>query len=258
MKKRPLLRGFTLIEAMIFIAIIAIIFAGTFQSLLAYRWIAKESMHSEALRQMLTWKKLMAEAPSDSLSPCVISISANGKAKLPQRDIVEGSVTLYDITSGAIVANSSFVSVDSDSGEITVTDRKLFGKKAAAKFTFQLPTTGETAVIPATEPCSISLFNNPIKRIEKVEMVEGVKFSEIPPYKYKAETGGNTVIFDKSLAGKTVRVTYYGGLVKTTCTGEYLDSNLNTTGKPTGMKIIRIMESYNTGNDMETGLMRVK
>ncbi|MCE1247823.1 MAG: prepilin-type N-terminal cleavage/methylation domain-containing protein [Firmicutes bacterium] len=258
MEKRPILRGFTLIEVMIFIAIIAIIFAGTFQSLIAYRWIAKENMHSEALRQMLTWKKLAADLPMESLSPCIVTISADGKAKLPQKNIVENSITLYDPASGAVLADSSSVRVDSGSGEIKVTNGKLSGKKAVAKFSFLLPTTGETAVLPASEPCRMSLINAPASKIEKVELVEGSKFEEIPPYKYKAEPDGRTIGFDKSLAGKTVRVIYYGGLVKTVCTGDFLDSDLNITGKPTGKKIVRIMESYNTGNDMETGLMRVK
>jgi hypothetical protein len=243
---------------MIFIAIIAIVIAGTFHSLIAYRWIAKESIHTEAQRQMFTWKQLLTDEPVDSLSPCIVAVSADGRAKLPRREIVENSVTLYDPATGALLSNATGIKADSGSGEITVTDRKLFGKKAAAVFSFQLPFTGEVTTVSSAEPCKVSLYNSPIQKVEKVELVDGTKLTELPPYKYKAEIGGNSITFDRSLAGKPVRITYYGGLIKNICTGEYLDAGLNVTTKPTGLKIVRIKESYNTGNDIETGLMRVK
>ncbi len=262
MKKLFKKTGFTLIELMIFIAVLAIIIVIGTGTHRYYQWLTKENNYSNAVRQMKLQKKILSSLPFDSLPPEILPVETDGRVKLSNMDIVPGSVTVFTQKDGegtytVTMDNKSF-KVDEKNGIVTIRDNHYTGKKVFVKYSFLLPDRGEAATVPLKEPYEIRLLNNPVNVIMNMELVEGDKFTLIPSKFYKIKEGAKEVIIDKRYAGKVVRVIYTGSTVRNICTGEFLYDDLTTANEPAGFKMIKILEDYKSLKNIETALLLVK
>jgi prepilin-type N-terminal cleavage/methylation domain-containing protein len=86
--------GFTLIELMIFIAVLAIIIVIGTGTHRYYQWLAKENNYSNAVRQMKLQKKILSSLPFDSLPPEIFLRIQMAELNL-QYGYSPGSVTLF-------------------------------------------------------------------------------------------------------------------------------------------------------------------
>jgi len=254
--------GFTLIELMIFIAVLAIIIVIGTGTHRYYQWLAKENNYSNAVRQMKLQKKILSSLPFDSLPPEILPVETDGRVKLSNMDIVPGSVTLFTRKDGEgpynIALDNKSFKVDEKNGIVTLKDSLYRSKKVFVKYSFFLPDRGEAATVPLKEPYEIRLLNNPVNVIMNMELVEGDKFTLISSTFYKIKEGSKEVIIDKKYAGKVVRVTYTGNMVKNICTGEFLYDELTPAREMTRFKMIKILEDYKSLKNIETALLLVK
>lgn len=264
MKKFFLKSGFTLIEMMICIAIIAIMFAGTIRTMTAYHWMTRETYYSSALRQMNVQEKIITDTPFDKVPPEVLKVPDDGRLQLSQKHIIKGSlkIHLFDGKSQGTAAHqlldASLFNVDTDNGMVTILDPSCKGKKVIAAYDFILPDYGEAFTVPVNEPHEIELFNSPVLSLENIEMVKDNRFTSVPLQKVKFFEETGKVGFDKEMAGKVIRVSYIGGIIRNTCSGEFLDEDLKPSSTPTSIKLLKIRESYGGKQDIETGVMKVR
>lgn len=264
MKKFIFKSGFALIEMMICIAIVAIMFAGTIRTMTAYHWMIKETYYSAALRQMHIQEKIIGDVPFDRMPPEVLRVPDDGRLQLSNKHIVNDSleIQLFDSPSqgfeGPRFIDKTLLSVDSDTGLVTILDPSFKGKQVIANYDFLLPDYGEAFTVPKNEPYEIELFNPPALSIENIEMVKDNRFTSISLQKVRFFEKTQKLGFDKELAGKIVRVSYLGGIIRNTCSGEFLDDDLKPSSTPTRIKLIKIRESYGGKQDIETGVMKVR
>ena len=255
--------GFTLIEIMICIAIVAILFTAGLRAMSGYHWLTREAYYSSAVRQVNIQKKLVDKMPFDSLSPQVLTIPDEGQIQLAHSNILEDSIKLsvYNNNTNGFTPmqlDSSLLNVDIEKGTILFLDPDMKGKKVVVKYDFLLPDYGEPVTVPKNAPYDIELFNSPAKSIVKIELVENNKCTEIPLHKVTIWENSGKIGFDKEYAGKVVRVTYIGGIIKNICSGEFLDDDLVPSIKPTQLKMVQIRESYNGKEDIKTGVLKVR
>ena len=264
MKKFLLKSGFTLIELMIGIAIVAIMFSATIRTMTAYHWMKMETYYSSAIRQMNIQEKIVEDMPFDKMPPEVLTVPDDGRLQLSHKHIVNNSVKIQLLDNksqgfaGPRFIGESLLSVDSGSGLVTIFDPSFKGKKVIAYYNFMLPDYGEAATVPKNAPYEIELFNSPVVSIDNIEIVQDNRFTSIPLQKVRFFEDARKLSFDKELAGKIVRVTYLGGIIKNTCSGEFLDDDLKPSSIPTGIKLLKIRESYGGKQDIETGVMKVR
>jgi len=254
--------GFTLIELMIFIAVLAIIIVIGTGTHRYYQWLTKENNYSNAVRQMKLQKKILSSLPFDSLPPEIIPVETDGRVKLSNMDIVPGSVALFTQKDGEgpynIALDNKSFNVDEKNGIVTIRDTCYKGKKVFVKYSFLLPDRGEAATVPLKEPYKIRLLNNPVNVITKMELLEGNNFTLISSKFYRIKEGAKEVIIDKKYAGKVVRVTYTGSMVRNICTGEFLYDDLTPANEPARFKMVKILEDYRSLKNIETALLVVK
>ncbi len=264
MKKFIFKSGFTLIEMMICIAIIAIMFTATIRVMTAYHWMIKETYYSSALRQMNIQEKIIGDTPFDKMPPEVLSVPDDGRLQLSNKHIINDSVKIQLLDNksqgfaGSHFIDASLFNVDNETGVVTILDPACKGKKVIAAYSFLLPDYGEAFTIPKNEPYEIELFNAPALSIENIEMVNDNRFTAVPLQKVRFFEKTRKLGFDKELAGKIIRVSYIGGIIRNTCSGEFLDDDLKPSSTPTGIKLMKIRESYGGKQDIETGVMKVR
>lgn len=253
-------RGFTLIEVMIVIAIVAIIIVVTSRSISSYRWMAGETNYGSALRQAEVQKKLLEKRAFTQFPPELVTIPRDGKIKLSNENLDSKSVKVAVMENGvySLQPASGIMSVDGEKGVVSIMDSSLAGKKALVYYEFLLPDYGEAATVPANEPYQVDVFNSPILKIQKVEEVRGSKFTVIPPDKYSFLRGAGKVKFNREYAGRPVRITYLGGMINNRCSGRFLGDDLEPANGPTALKLVKIKEDYGDKHDLEVGFLKVR
>jgi len=262
MKYGGYIKGFTLIEAMIVIAILAITIVIGTQTHISCNYLAKENNYSAAMRQLNQQEKVAENLPFDTLPPEILTVSGNGKIQISGKNVIPESVTLLTVkeTPGSYdnPLDSTSFSIDKETGIITVKDDSYRGKKVMVKYSFLSPDYGETATVPPEEPYRIDVFNYPINTLYKIELVEGYKFTEISDKDYDFKAGTGQITLDKKYANRVVRITYTGETIKNICSGEFLDDNLKPASRATEIKLIKLQEYYEEGKNVEAGILMVK
>ncbi|MCE1246146.1 MAG: prepilin-type N-terminal cleavage/methylation domain-containing protein [Firmicutes bacterium] len=255
MEKRK--TGFTLIETLVGMSIIAIIVVCAFSAGSDMIWVSHEAEYHNALRLLKQNSAVIGAAGTDSLPPETVKIPSSGKVQLSHSDIVQGSLTVIDSEKNEILPGD--YSTDHEHGVISFHPGTYTGKQVVIKYTFNIPDTGELCRVPSKAPFKVAAVNYPTKRIVKIEVLSGGTGTAVSENLYRLSKDGS-IIFDPSLAGKCVRITGCGGTVRSQCTGKFLTpETLAESAAPTDIKLIKIREVYGAGNNfLETINMRFR
>lgn len=208
-------------------------------------------------------KRIVGEIPFDRLPPEVLTVPGDGRLQLSHRHIVGDTVKVHILDKsqgipGGQFVDATLINTDSENGIITLLDPACKGRKVIVRYDFLLPDYGEAVTVPKNEPYQIELMNTPVKSIEGIETVQDNRFASIPLQSIKTFRDSEKIGFDREYAGKIVRVSYVGGIIRNICSGEFLDDDLKPSSTPTGMKLLKIRESYGGKHDIETGVMKVR
>ncbi|HPZ08514.1 MAG TPA: prepilin-type N-terminal cleavage/methylation domain-containing protein [Candidatus Eremiobacteraeota bacterium] len=247
-------KGFTLIEVMIFVALMAILmFIGTGLHS-SIQWLTRENNYSNCIRELHNQKKIISHIPYDKLPPEVLTVQGDNEIKLSNSNILPESIIIMTQEKGNIDPSDFKVSENI----ITIKDKNYRGKKVLVKYGFLLAGSGEASTVPDKEPYEIRLLNTPLKTLTKIELVEGDNFTTIPSSLYEVKKGSKKIRIDKKYAGKVVHITYTGGSMQYICTGDFLNDKLNTVSEITDMKLIKIQASYGSRQNIESGILRIE
>jgi prepilin-type N-terminal cleavage/methylation domain-containing protein len=230
--------GFSLIEVMICIALLAIILPVAFSVMNSFRWFAGEENYKYALFQAKNQAKLLRSMPFDSLPPEVKTIPSTGTFRLSQSRVLPETVKIY--CGGQPLLEKHW---RIEGNEVKLSG-SFAGKTVVIEYGFALPDSGEAVTVPRKPPCEVTLLNSPVREIEEIRSVSGTSFSALSPGSYSLDKSRGTVVFDKSLSGKVIECDYYGGRMGNYASGTFLTEKLQPSRRPTDIKTISITETY--------------
>lgn len=208
--------GFTLIEVMIAIALLAIFLAT--MSLVWNRslgWFNREHEYALALQLARSAVEDLRGRPYDSVPPIVLPSSRAGAHKVPdERLVVPGTRSVREVPSRG-------------------------GSVAVVSYDFEVPVRGgEAARVPREAPYRIHLQNEPVREILDVVRLDAGHAEAVHPTQ-----GAPAVEFDASMAGAVVRVDYLGK-VRIVASSRFVDGDMHETKGVGVAKVIRLGVLY--------------
>lgn len=245
---RGQVRGFTLIEMMISIAILAIVGAIAVSSLVQFRGVVRERQYERSLALAQRQLARLRQAPFETLPPEVVKVGPGGRIKLSQRDLVEGSVRLWRPDGATEVAPGK---VDLEQGVLELSP-DLAGQQVVVDYQFQLPDTGEAHYLD--QQGGITLENPPIRRLEGVLLARGDQLVPVTNYSLQ----GDRVVIKGAPDKGLVVADYLGGPDGNQAGGRFLDHKMQDSGKPSDLKMITLQEPYNGPFRVSLTLLKVR
>lgn len=233
-------RGFTLIEVMIAIAILAIVAVVPLTGRQSLQALSREADYGFALRNATRQVDDLRAAPFDSVPPQVVTVPADGRVRLARTDLVPGSV---------LVDGSPPQAVDGATGEIQV-DPSFQGRKVVVDYRCFLPDRGEAHTVPADG--RVTLVNAPVHRVLAVRLASGERLAPVP---FEPTPDGLRV--GAEAKGRVVVVDYLGGRVRNELSGRFLTVDLLPATGAGPVKELRVEESYG-GATRRMGLTLLK
>lgn len=236
-------RGFTLIELMICIAILAIVMVVPLTARNSLQSLTRESDYRLALRNATRQLDELRAEPFGAVPPAVLRVPADGRVRL--RDVVPDSLALSDVD-GTPLATPSL------QGETVEVDPALAGRQVILDYRAWLPDRQEAHTVPSRPPFVVPLVNGPALRLEAVRLATGDR--QAPLQARLTEAG---VEVPGSAAGRVVVVDYLGSRVRNQVSGRFLTLDLQPARGVGPVKELRIRESYG-GQAMAMGLTLLK
>ena len=219
-------RGFTLIEIMITIALIAILLATTSVAWLGLGQLRREGDFRFALQAARQQLGALEAAPFDSLPPQVLTVGPHGELKLSHRDLVPGTLRVTRLDSGGAVNATALGS--------------LAGQRVVADYEYFLPGRNEAEVVgPGGK---VALWNVPAVRVEAVRSVRGTQLTPVTGWQLSPDRLSLQV--PPALEGRAVEVDYLGQRVRNRARGRFLDEQLRELDRPSPIKLMEIREDY--------------
>lgn len=226
--------GFTLIEMMISIAILAIVFAISVSSLFQFGGLNREREYAKSLVQAQEQLSELRKASFDRLPPEFIRVGEGGLVKLSQKNLVDGSVRVLQGDGTTELVPDS---VSLQDGTLSLSSLKP-GTQVLVDYEFHLADRSEPHFV--AEDGTVSLENTPVLGVDSVFLAKGDSLTATSKYKLK----GNRVKLDGVSPGQLVLVDYRGKQSGNIVSGRYLDKELQTSQRPTDCKMLTIGESY--------------
>lgn len=237
--------GFTLIELMIAIAILAILAAVPRASANSVHQLSREDHYRHALSNANHQMEWLSRQSFESLPPRVVKVSSDGQVRISQPRLVEDSVRFYT-EQGPIEASAA------GSGRYRL-GPEWAGKKVVANYSFDVPDKGEAAVVDAQGRAR--LRNLPVEEVVAVHQAQGPKLQPVTKFKVGDRERG-VLELDPGLAGKVVVVDYLGESLKNRVSGEFVDQEFRPASRPTKTKVLRLAERYGGAWRFELELVR--
>jgi len=230
-------RGFTLIEIMISIALLAIVVPAAFHILNSFKWFSHEENYRYALFQAEAQIDSLKSQPFESLPPFVVTAEKDGKVRLPGRHIIQDSIRLY--LEGQQLPASSFTNKD---GVLSITGA-FQGKRLVAECRVLLPSLQEAVSVPDKAPFEVHLQNSPVKEITEIREVKGSSFRPLAGSVCTAKKD-DIVTVNGSLAGQVLDFTYYGERLSICMNGVFVTDELKETRRASSLKLITLEQVY--------------
>lgn len=230
-------QGFTLIEVMISIAILAIVIPAAFHILNSFKWFSHEDNYSYALFQAEAQIDSLKSQPFQSLPPFAVTAGSDGACRIPQKHVIPESIKIF--SGGRPVPCRTF---DAGAGTLSV-DSNLKGKSLVVHCRVMLPSIEEAVTVPDKAPFEVHLQNSPVTSISEVREISGSSFKTLPQSRCLS-VKDDTVTLDKSLAGRVVDFTYYGERLSICMTGTFVTDDLKETHSQSQLKLVTIEQVY--------------
>lgn len=213
-------RGFTLIELMITIAILAIVLFVPVTGRHSLQGLSRESDYAFALRNATRQVDDLRRAPFDSVPPVVRTVPADGFLRVPP-EVVPGSVTM---DGRATEPAGGFVKAQP-------------GRRVVLDYRCYLPDRGEAHTVPADG--RVTLLNTPVLGVVAVRLATGDRQAPLA-----ASPTADGIQVDPAHAGRVVVVDYFGSRVRNELSGRFLGRDLHPVQGPGPVKELRVEEAY--------------
>lgn len=236
--------GFTLIEIMISIAILAIMGSIAVSSVVQFRGAVRERGYQRSLRDGQAQLLALRQASFDRLPPEVVKVGEGGKIRLSQTDLVAGSVKVRQ--GGKELAPAS---LSLEQGTLVVAPG-LKGQSVVVDYRFRVGSRGEAFF--AAKDGSVALGS--ARPVKAVFAAQGDKLK--PLSGYRAE--GATLKLPASAADGLVVVDFGAGPDSNEVEGQFLDKALQPSNQPTDTKMLTVREPYRGPFRMALSLIKVK
>lgn len=195
-------RGFTLIEVMIAIAILAIVMAVPMAARQNLRSLQRETDASMALRAMEAHLTQLRQTPYSELSPRSLRVGAGGW-------LTPGPLYLAEVR---VLHKGKPVAIREHAGA-RVRVGLSPGTPVQVEFSYYIGEEGEAQLVTSRH---VTLTNAPVVRVERVWLAQGERLVPLTGWHPTA----NGLELPASAEGKVVCVDYLGGRVQTRVRGE--------------------------------------
>lgn len=195
-------RGFTLIEVMIAIAILAIVGAVPLSASHSVRALQRETDASLALRAMEAHLAALRKAPYAELSPRSLTVGAGGWLTPGPQYLASVRVTQKGQAVPLLEQAGARVRVG-----------LAPGTPVQAEFSYYIGGEGETHLATSRQ---VTLSNAPVVRVERVWLAQGESLVPLTGFR----VNGDHLELPAAAEGKIVCVDYLGGRVQTKVRGE--------------------------------------
>lgn len=239
--------GFTLIELMISIAILAIVGAIAVSSLMQFRGITRERDYSRALHDAQEQIFKLRQADFDSLPPEVKTVGEDGMVKLSQTNLAKGSVKVLTADGLKPVEPQS---VSLENGIVTL-GSGLKGQRVIIDYRYPLVTRGEAQFL--SPDGSVRLENGPVRKVEAVYLASGDKLTKTSAFTLQGDQ-----LSVKAGTSQLVVVDYLGGDWSNQVRGRFLDQDLQPTSQPSEIKTLTVEEPYVGAMSLALPLLKVR
>lgn len=241
-------RGFSLAEIIVSIGIISMLISSLLITGANFRWVTTEANYFNAVRLLQINEALLKEKDFDALPPEIFSIPEDGVIKLSNKFIIPDSLIIIT-PQGEMIVQDDY-SLDADNGIINLISLNYANQDVIVKYSFLIPDTLETGRVPLTEPYQIEPVNSPVISVVSVEKLDGDSSYPVSKSLFSLDLNQNAIIFDESLAGEPVMLTYTGGGIKSICSGRFIDpGSMQESIRPTSLKFIELNEAYGSGGN---------
>ena len=238
--------GFTLIEIMISIAILAIMSAIAVSSIVGFRGAVRDRDYQRALHNAQGQLLRLREMKFANLPPEVVKVGQGGAVRLSQANLVDGSVKVAEVDGGKEVAASQ---LSLEKGMLSV-PASLAGKSLVVDYRFHMGDLGEAHYVG--DDATVVLENPPVIGVDSVYLAKGDKLTATS---FTLE--GDTVRVKGASAGQLVVVDYRGGNTANEVGGRFLDKALLASNRPTDTKMLTVRESYHGPLRVSLSLLKV-
>lgn len=236
--------GFTLIEIMISIAILAIMGSIAVSSLVQFRGAVRERDYQGSLHDAQVQLFAIRQTPFDGLPPEVVKVGEGGKVRLSQTDLVAGSVKI--LQAGKEVAPTS-LSLQQGTLELPAS---LQGQSVVVDYRFNVGSRNEAFF--AGKDGSVALGS--ARPVKAVFTARGDKLKPLSGYTVE----GATLKVPASAADGLVVVDFGAGSGGNEVEGQFLDKELRPSSQPTDTKMLTVREPYRGPFRMALSLIKVK
>lgn len=228
--------GFTLIELMICIAIVAILWAVPLNVHNTAHWLSHQRDYSFALRNARWQLAALEKVPYDQLPPRRLLVPPHRWLQL-QPNLVPGSVVV-ESPDGSAQGRCDIV--DLASGRVHMPGR-LVGLPLIVSYRFYVADQGEAHTVPSTPPYTVQLENAPVTNLS-LHLARGTALEPLRGFHLEAASGRLTL--PASCAGRVVVADYLGGRMRTEVSGRFLSSDLRPVSRGDGpIKQLQLEES---------------